>query len=186
MAPPAPIAGRPGLYQTDFTGKVEQVPGVALDAGAINSVRQTTISNEQVKGAQTALANWQAMTTNASQMTGPAAMGMVDSMVRAYSGLGARQMNVNALMATFGIPAQLQGAFQKAFEGKGPLTVPMRQELLDAAYSFVQSHYAQGAQIVQGQRNFVQQQGGDPKALDGVLPQCRRISTYRLLRPQRM
>ena len=122
MAPP--VAGpHGGLFQTDFTGQVHGT-GQALDPGALNSVRQTTISNEQVKGAQTALANWQAMTTNASQMTGPAAMGMVDSMVSAYSGLGARQMNVNALMATFGIPAQLQGAFQKAFEGKGPLTVP--------------------------------------------------------------
>lgn len=168
--PPSPIAGAPGLHQTNTaTGEVSApVAGSMADP---NAVRETTLALPEVKDAQNALATWQAMKANAPTMTGPAAQSMLAGFVRSISGLGERQQNISALMDTFGWPLKVQSEFQKAFSGQGPLTEQMKQQLLDASYNFVQSHYDLANRIVQGQRQFLAGKNGPSSAhdLDNIL-----------------
>lgn len=164
---PAPIPGGNGLYQPDFTGKVSQVSGTGMGPGEIVS---KATGDPAVSSTKEALTNYNAMAQNASTLTGPAALGMMENMTRAYSGLGARPQGIAALMNTFGIAPKLQGQFQQALEGKGPLTPEMRQQLLDASYNLLKAHYGVAQQTLQGYRSAATTANSDPGVLDKVLP----------------
>ncbi len=114
------------------------------------------------------------MRNNAATMDGPTAMGMIDGIVRAYSGGVARLGSVQALMNTFGIAQNLQAGIGKALEGKGPLTMEMRQQLADAAYNYTTAHYDQAATYVGNQQKYIRGVNGDDTAsataTQGLLP----------------
>ena len=168
LGAPTTLPGLPGQHQVGFTGEVmPAVPGTYVDP---QDARKSMLSNPQVLDAQSSLSNWNAMRANAASMTGPTAMGMLDSMVRAYSGLGARQMNVDALMKTFSFPQQMEGKLRSALLGQGPLTPEMRNQILEAASNYISTRYDTADKIVQGERGAVQTGNGNPAFLDGVLP----------------
>ena len=168
LGAPTTIPGLPGQRQVGFTGEVmPPQPGTYVDP---QDARKSMLSNPQVLDAQSSLSNWNAMRANADSMTGPTAMGMLDSMVRAYSGLGARQMNIDALMKTFSFPQQMEGKVRSALLGQGPLTPEMRNQILEAASNYISTRYDTADKIVQGERGAVQTGNGNPAFLDGVLP----------------
>lgn len=139
-APFHPPGTPPGAMATRAPdGSLSFVPGTVVGAEGQAGLAGAANANPQVQHAQSAITAYNSLKANAGAMTGPAAM----AMLQAVSGVTG---DSKAVLASFGLPQEWIGKVE-GFGGKSPLTPAMRQQILDAGYSGVESVYGQAAAV---------------------------------------
>jgi hypothetical protein len=162
--PPAPLWGPPhkvpgveGLFQTNSaTGEVKKAADQPFGAANINPLYDRVTGDEAYKQGEAASSAYNAMKANAGKMTAPAAFAMLDTMARIANPPGmARPATIKLFEDQFGLSTRAAGALQGSF-GQGKLPADVRQQILDSALSFAQSHWDQANSLVQGNVAFAQ------------------------------
>jgi len=161
--------GIPGQVQIEPNHTITRIPGTGLDTGDETRIRDDTLAIPQVQQSKNLIAAFNGLKTQLPTMTGPAAYAAMNTLFQTVNPNTAADLhNANALKNTFGITDQIANEITRAFN-QGTLTPQIRQEMVDAAYGFVKSHYDQAKSYVDSQRSFITQRGGNSNAVDGIL-----------------
>lgn len=149
-----PANSAPGQMATQNPdGSLNYAPETGVGPTGQAGLQGSAATNPQVQRAQTAVTAYNALRANAGQMTGPAAL----SMLQAVSGVAGSPADVVKAM---GLPQEWLGK-GSAFLGKGPLTPEMQQQVMDAGYHALTAAYGQAAEV-NAQRAAIEQRSGLP------------------------
>lgn len=159
----------PGQYQLGPDGKLTPVEGTIIPQADLLARQKAVLEDDSYKQAQAGLAAYHALVGNSGNMTGPAAYSILDTMARAINpGAVARPTVIQTIEQNLGIPAHAMGFILNA-QGKGNLPKDIRQEIIDAVYPFVQSHYGQAAAMNAANSDWAKRNNVDPRDVTAPL-----------------
>ena len=152
-------------------GEFEAIPGANLSPEQIQSLNGA--SYKGTENYRNALAAWNSLKGVSNQLTGPGAYSVLDTFARLINpGAIARAGTIGAIEEQLGPLNKFKGLLQ-AYQGKGSLTPEVRNQFMDAAYSFLQSHYAEAQQANAENSKIARAYNKDPTLVTsniGVLP----------------
>lgn len=161
--------GAPVSSVTQLPDGTEQHPDGSLTPGPgyygpaqKQALYERVAGSDDYKQAKSAMAAYQAMTSNAQTMTGPSAYSILDTFARAINpGAVARPQVIETIEKNLGPLNHVAGGWA-GLQGQGNLTPAVRQQVIDAVHPFVTAHWSAANELNEANRQTALRNKFDP------------------------